>query len=88
MIFLYCRKYSELLENPLKLETFKDYKRNNVLKSLIVLSKYLGRHQHFKNKLNQYGIKPSRKDAFASFLRILNNSNGDILTCITKLSTC
>jgi hypothetical protein len=78
-VYLYSKKYHGLLENPRELDTFKDHKRNNVLKSLVVLSKYLGRCQHFKHMLDQYGIKPSRKDAFSSFLRILNNSNGEIL---------
>jgi len=79
MIYLYCKKYHKLLENPIKLETFKECKRNNVLKALIVLSKYLGMYQNFKHKLDQYGIRPSRRDAFSSFLRILNNSNGDVV---------
>ena len=79
MIFLYCKKYHKLLDNPIEIETFKSHKRNNVLKVLIVLSKYLGRYEHFKHELNQYGIKPSRRDAFSSFLRILNNSNEDVI---------
>ncbi|MDH5266731.1 MAG: integrase [Candidatus Bathyarchaeota archaeon] len=83
-VYLYSKKYYRLLENPIELDTFKSHKRNNVLKSLVVLSKYLGRYQHFKNRLDQYGIKPSRKDAFSSFLRILNNSNGDVVNWYNK----
>jgi len=83
-VYLYSKKYCRLLENPIELDTFKDHKRNNVLKSLVVLSKYLGRYQHFKHMLDRYGIKPSRKDAFSSFLKILNNSNGEVVNWYNK----
>jgi hypothetical protein len=52
--------------------------RNHAIKSLIVLSKYLGIHQQFKQKLSNFGIKAYRQDSFTSFLRILNtNNNGN-----------
>jgi len=34
--------------------------------------------------LDRYGIKPSRKDAFSSFLKILNNSNGEVVNWYNK----
>jgi len=83
-VFWYCKKYHKLLDNPIELETFRSYKRNNVLKALIVLSKYMGMYQQFKHRLDQYGIRPSKKDAFSSFLRILNNSNGDVVNWYNK----
>ena len=53
--------------------------RNQTIKSLITLSKYLGVHKGFKNRLDNYGIKISRPDAFSSFLRIFDNSSSDII---------
>ena len=53
--------------------------KNNTVKSLIVLSKFLGIHQEFKTKLQNYGVKLARPDVFASFLRIYNNQNSDLL---------
>jgi len=45
---------------------------------LIVLSKFLGINQQFKQRLLDYGIKIRRQDSFTSFLRILNaNNNGN-----------
>jgi intergrase/recombinase len=77
--FQYSRNYFDFLNNPIKLETFSNSKKNNILKALIILSKYLGKHQDFKNRLNQYGIKPTRQDVFSSFLRIFNNNHEDLL---------
>jgi hypothetical protein len=44
-----------------------------------VLSKFLGVHQEFKNRLQNYGVKLARPDVFSSFLRIYNNQNSDLL---------
>jgi intergrase/recombinase len=49
--------------------------RNNAIKSLIILSKYLGIYEDFKHKLKNHGIKTTTQDSFNSFLRILNVSN-------------
>ena len=68
-------KYVELLDNPSMIETFSRCKRNNVLKALIALSKYLGFYREFKEKLSDYGIKWTRTSSIDSFLRILNNQN-------------
>jgi intergrase/recombinase len=65
---------------------FNGAKRNNVMKALIILSKYLGKHQEFKSKLSQYGIKAQKQDAFSSFLRILNSNNTDLLNWYRQAS--
>jgi intergrase/recombinase len=43
-----------------------------------VLAKFLGTHNDFKAKLKDYGVKLSRPDAFASFMRIYNNHSSDL----------
>jgi intergrase/recombinase len=43
------------------------------------LSKYLGLHQDFKQKLKNHGIKTTTQNSLSSFLRILNANNTDIL---------
>jgi len=61
------------------IDTISPTTKNNTVKSLIVLSKFLGIHQEFKSKLQDYGVKLVRPDVFASFLRIYNNHNSDLL---------
>jgi len=77
----YCKKYYALIANDKirELDLLPDSIRNNVVKSLIALSKYLGIHEQLKNKLKPYGIKTSKHDAIKSFLRILKSSNSNIL---------
>jgi intergrase/recombinase len=84
MCFNYTSKYVELLDNPSMIETFSRCKRNNVLKALIALSKYLGFYREFKEKLSDYGIKWHRTSSIDSFLRILNNQNKDVLVWSKK----
>lgn len=61
------------------IDTISPTTKNNAVKSLIVLSKFLGIHQEFKSKLQDYGVKLVRPDVFASFLRIYNNHSSDLL---------
>lgn len=58
--------------------------RNNTIKSLIVLAKFLGIHQEFKSRLRDYNIKMVKQDAFASFIRIYNNNSSDLLEWYKK----
>ena len=53
--------------------------KNATIKSLIILSKFLGIHQEFKQRLRDYGVKMVRPDVFASFLRIYSNQNSNLL---------
>jgi intergrase/recombinase len=58
--------------------------RNNTIKSLIVLAKFLGIHQEFKSRLKDYGVKMVKQDAFASFMRIYNNNSSNLLEWYKK----
>ena len=53
--------------------------RNNAIKSLIVLSKFIGVHKEFTQRLDDYGVKISKQDVFASFMRIYSNNSTDLL---------
>ncbi|MGB9676907.1 MAG: integrase [Candidatus Bathyarchaeales archaeon] len=79
--YCYAKKYCHLLYGNLRqIEFLKDSTKSTVVKALIVLSKFLGVHQQFKQRLLDYGIKIHRQDSFTSFLRILNSNNGvDVL---------
>jgi hypothetical protein len=44
-IYLYARKYMELLNNPSAIETFSNCKKNHMMKSFIALSKYYDFYQ-------------------------------------------
>jgi len=70
--------------NLRELDLLSPYVRDHAVKALTALSKYLGMYQEFRNKLKDYGVKRLRRDAFTSFLRILNNNNSDILNWYRK----
>jgi len=87
-ILCYVRKYKHLINGNLKeLDYLTDSTKATVVKALIILSKFLGIHQQFKQRLLDFGIKIHRQDSFTSFLRILNtNNNGnDILKWLKKV---
>jgi hypothetical protein len=76
----YAKKYAHLLSGNLReLDLLSPSVKNATIKSLIILSKFLGIHQEFKSRLQDYGVKLVRPDVFASFLRIYNNQNSDLL---------
>lgn len=78
-IKVYTKKYWRLLSgNPRDFDIMPKTVKNNAIKSLVILSKYLGIHKEFKQRLDEYGIKMYRPDVFASFLRIYNNRVTDI----------
>jgi intergrase/recombinase len=70
-VLSYARKYHWMLTGDLReLDSFSKSKKNNVLKSLIALSKYLGCYQSFKLRVASYGIKWEYQDSLEAFLRI------------------
>jgi hypothetical protein len=73
----YARKYLHLLTNIRDIDNLQPTIRTNVIKSLIVLSKFLGISTDFKNELKNYGIKLGRPNNFTTFMRILNASNNN-----------
>jgi hypothetical protein len=84
-ILTYFRRYSSMLSNVSEIDTLPDTIRNNVIKSLIILSKFLGVHEQFKAALKSYGIKMRRPDALAAFTRIYNNGNSDLDEWLRKV---
>jgi intergrase/recombinase len=77
--FNYIRKYGYLIDNPSELQKLPVSIRSNVMKSLINLSKYLGRYQSFKTQLKNHGIKwVSTDNSFNSFLAIVNNNHSNL----------
>jgi hypothetical protein len=81
VLWNYSKKYYPLIANNRirELDLLSDTIKSNVIKSLVVLSKYLGKHEQFKTKIKAYGIKTPKYDAIKSFLRILKASNSDII---------
>ena len=69
------------------METFSKFKKNNVLKALIALSKYHGFYREFRERIKDYGIKWSQSSSIESFLRILRNNNKDILEWYHKAAS-
>lgn len=70
--------------NLRELDLLAPYVKDHVIKALTALSKYSETYREFKNKMKSYGVKRLRRGAFASFLRILNNNNSDLLTWYHK----
>jgi intergrase/recombinase len=78
-IMLYTKKYNHLLTGNLReIDKIPETTRNNAVKSLIILSKYLGVHEEFKCALKSYGVKLQRPDAFSSFTRMYTNPSSDL----------
>jgi intergrase/recombinase len=84
LVYYYSKKYHNLLNNVKLIDLIKQSNRNNVIKALITLSKYLGCYTEFKAKMKNYGIKIHRQSAVESFLRIMKASNSDILDWYQK----
>jgi intergrase/recombinase len=58
----------------------------HAIKSLIVFSKFLGRHEDFKQSMKQYGIKvDNRNTSLDSFIRILNAQNNDVIKWLAEV---
>ena len=87
----YASRYGNILfsNSFTELDTLNPNVRNNVIKALILISKYLGKYTEFKATLSQHDIKFSRPDNLAAFLRILNSNNKNTLgwynEALTKL---
>ena len=81
-ILCYTRKYYHFVtaENLRDLDLLPATIKNNVIKSLIVLSKYLGNYKDFTERLKSFDIKTSRPDSLNAFLRILGASDSDVLS--------
>jgi hypothetical protein len=83
----YSQRYSYILSGEIKdIDKIPAKTKNNAVKALIVLSKYLGIHEDFKTQLKSYGIKLSSADAFSSLLET-SSENNKIRARLTS-STC
>ena len=80
-ILCYSKRYSHLVtsENIRELDMLPDTIKNNAIKSLIVLSKFLGNYKEFSERLKSFDIKTQRPDALNAFLRIFNARNSDVM---------
>jgi intergrase/recombinase len=75
----YTKRYNHLLFGNLReIDLITESCRNNAIKALIILSKYIGYHEEFRSALKSYGIKLHRPDAFVSFTRLYTNHNSDL----------
>ncbi len=80
------KKYNYLLSGNLRdIDLIPESTRNNSIKALIILSKYLGCHEEFRSALKSYGIKLHRPDAFYSFTRMYTNHNSDLWQWYTNV---
>ena len=86
-VMSYAKRYSYLLEsgNLGQINSIALTVRSDVIKSLIIISKYAGCYEDFKAGMKSYGIKLSRPDAFAAFIRIYNNHNADLGDWISQV---
>ena len=76
-VFCYAEKYHKMLNGDLtELESFSKSKKNNVLKSLIALSKYLGVYREFKARKSNYGIQWEGSNSLQAFLRTMTSKDG------------
>jgi intergrase/recombinase len=86
--YSYAKRYCHLLfkGNFNEIDFLTESTKSTVIKAIVVLSKFLGIHQSFKQRLIDYGIKIHRENSFSSFLRIfnVNNNCNDILEWYAK----
>ena len=86
-VMSYAKRYCYILEsgNIGQINSFSSTVKTDVIKSLIIVSKYIGFYEQFKSALKSYGVKSSRPDVFAAFIRIYNNKNADIGEWLSKV---
>jgi len=76
-VFRLAKMHQHLFYGSLEeLEHFSKWKKNNVLKALVALSKFLGVYEEFRTKVKNYGIKWSYQNSVDSFLRIIRAKDG------------
>ena len=85
-LFRNARQYQHLFNNLSMLDSFSKSKKYHVLQSLIALSKYLGCYEEFKVQIKAHGIKWRKPSSLEAFLRIRNNSNGNVLEWLRHVS--
>jgi hypothetical protein len=79
-VMCYANRYYHVLESGQigQLNAVPSTTRSEVIKSLIIITKYIGCYEQFKAALKSYGIKSARPDALAAFVRIYSNTNSNL----------
>ena len=87
-VMCYANRYYHVVEsgNIGQLNAVPSTTRSEVIKSLIIISKYVGCYEQFKAALKSYGIKNARPDALAAFVRIYNNNNSNLDEWFAKVN--
>jgi hypothetical protein len=87
-VMSYSKRYFYLLETGDigKINSFPPTVKTDVIKCLIIVTKYMGLHEQFKTALKSYGIKVCRPDAFAAFIRLYNNHNSNLDEWFAKIT--
>ena len=87
-VMCYANRYYHVLEsgNIGQLNSVPATTRTDAIKSLIIISKYIGCYEQFKASLKSYGIKPARPDALAAFVRIYSNTNSNLDEWFAKVT--
>jgi hypothetical protein len=85
-VMCYANRYYGILESGQIGQLNAVPSRSEVIKSLIVISKYIGCYEQFKAALKSYGIKSERPDALAAFVRIYSNTNSNLDEWISEVS--
>jgi hypothetical protein len=85
-VWCYSRKYQSFWNDVSGMDHLTKTTRNNVIKSLLILSRFLGKYEDFKYKLKQNNIKlVSNDNGLKAFNRILNAQNSDVLQWIKTI---
>ncbi len=79
-VISYAKRYHHILQTWKlgEIEQVPATRRNDVIKSLIILSKYYGFYEHFKVGLKAYGIRLTRPSVIDAFVRIYTNNNSEL----------
>jgi hypothetical protein len=87
-VMCYANRYYQILEsgNVGQLNSVPSTTRSAAIKSLIIISKYLGCYDQFKASLKSYGIKSEQPDALAAFVRIYSNTNSNLDEWFAKVT--
>ena len=84
VLLCYAKKYVDMFFDAKEISLVPESNRNNVIKALIVLSKFLGCYEQFSHELKNCGVQCHKQSSIESFLRILKASDSDILDWYVK----
>jgi hypothetical protein len=73
-IFEHARKYQSYLNDVNQIQLVKPTARNNIINALIVLSRYQGTYDTFKNQMKIHGITRYKPYPIATFTRIFSSN--------------